>query len=117
MAAAVALVEPMRTFLSFAQAPSVVSKNFKDCTSRIASGSSALNDLDLHLQRHEAIEAENRVVEIAFGCAIFEAPVVVLLALKKIANQSGGFTEELRRQPRDLQHFEPHAHRAIKLLR
>src|SRR5207247_5005720 len=61
-------------------------------------------------QSQQPIEAENRVVQIAFAAAILESSVFVLLALQKMANEFSGFSQKLGRQPRDLQHFQAEAH-------
>jgi hypothetical protein len=48
---------------------------------------SGLISWDIGLQSEQAIDSENRVVEIAFACAIFEPSIVVLFAAKKITDQ------------------------------
>ena len=63
------------------------------------------------LQRRERIQTEHGVVEIALPFAIFESAVLILLRTEKTRDEFRGFrAENFRREPRDLQHFQPDAH-------
>src|SRR6266568_6303897 len=63
-----------------------------------------------HLQRHQPIDAENSVVKIAGVRAALETTVRVLLAEQKISDEIARFAQQLRRQPRDLQHLQSQTH-------
>src|SRR5439155_25009513 len=64
-----------------------------------------------NIKGQQSVDAEHGVIKIAPTRAVLESTILILLAEKKGAHQSRGVSEELRRQPGDLQHFQPHAHR------
>ncbi len=61
-------------------------------------------------KRQQTFEAENGVIDIADAGPVSEAAVVVHLAAQKIGDEVRLLTQQFRRQPRDLQHFEPQTH-------
>lgn len=67
---------------------------------------------NFRLQRNQTVEAKDSIIKITPARAIFESPVGILLALEKPFDQVGRFSEKLRRQPGDLEHFKAQAHEA-----
>src|SRR5437899_4507555 len=61
-------------------------------------------------QRQQPIDPKDGVVEIARVRAALETTVCVLLAKQKIPDEIARFAQQLRRQPRDLQHLQSHTH-------
>src|SRR5262249_112076 len=68
--------------------------------------SAGLGERRVLAQGEEAFQAEHRVVEVACAAAVRESAVGKMLAAGELANKAAGVTEEIRRQPGDLQHFE-----------
>src|SRR5712691_3523035 len=56
------------------------------------------------------LHAEDRVVEVAGAAAIGESAIGQELTRHELPNQIACVTEQIRRQPRDLQHFESQTH-------
>ena len=68
------------------------------------------NGLDRFPERDQAVEPEDRVVKVAFPGAVFEAAIGILLPADKLPDEFGRLTQQVRREPGGLQHFEFHAH-------
>src|SRR6266851_5125405 len=62
------------------------------------------------LQRQQPINPKDGVVEIARVRAALETTVSVLLAKQKMSDEIARFAQQLRRQPRDLQHLQSQTH-------
>src|SRR5215475_15311855 len=62
------------------------------------------------LKGEQPFQPKHCVIKITPARAVLETAVLVLLAAKEIVHQSGGFAEELRRQPGHLQHLQSNAH-------
>src|SRR5437588_8590588 len=56
------------------------------------------------------LQAEDRVVQVAVAAAVGESAVGQELTCHELPNQIACVTEQIRRQPRDLQHFESQTH-------
>ena len=61
-------------------------------------------------ERDERLQTEHRVVEVACSRTVREAAVGIEMPSDEVRHEGGRFTEQLRRQPRDLQHLQPNAH-------
>ena len=66
--------------------------------------------IELHLQSLQAAEHEDGVVEIGCAIAVAAGAVTTQLCGDKGPDEIGGISQERRRQPRDLQHFETNTH-------
>src|SRR5712691_5540518 len=65
------------------------------------------------LKGDESLQPENRVVEVAVAGAVLKPAVGIQATVQERGDEIPGLTELLRRQPRDLQHFEPQTHCTI----
>jgi hypothetical protein len=81
------------------------------CTERLNERAHA-TWIDRLLESGEGIQTEDSVVKITFAFAVPEAAIVILLSSQEVRHQITGIAEDLRRQARDLEHFEPNAHQA-----
>ena len=61
-------------------------------------------------KREEGLQPEHRVVKVAVPAAIRETAAGKLLTGEELPDQVAGVTEQIRRQPGDLQHFESQTH-------
>ena len=66
------------------------------------------------LQRKKAVNAEDRVIKIAFPNAILESAILVLLFEQELSNELSRFGEEFWREPRHLQHLEAETHFVVR---
>src|SRR5712692_2322811 len=64
------------------------------------------------LQRQQPVDAEDGVVQIARFRAALETTISALLAKQKVPDLIARFAQQLRRQPRDLQHLQSQTHGA-----
>ena len=62
------------------------------------------------LQRDEAVEAEDGVIEIALAGAVLKTTVGIDSIAQERCNQVAGLTQLGGRQPGDLQHLESQTH-------
>ena len=67
----------------------------------------------LGLKCDEAFQPEDGVIQVRIAGAILKATIRMPLFEQKMLDESARVTELLRRQPRDLQHFEPQTHDTI----
>src|SRR5581483_5461577 len=65
------------------------------------------------LEGEEPFQGEDGVVEVALPGPVAGPSVVVELVVQEAGDGFSGLLQELGRQPRDLQHFEPQTHRSI----
>src|SRR5690606_8973289 len=62
------------------------------------------------LEGEQALESEDRVVEVRLARAIDERDAGSELRAEEAVDELGRVTQQARRQPRHLQHFEPRTH-------
>ena len=61
-------------------------------------------------ERRQPFQPENRVIEIRLSRSIPETAAVVIPLVEECRDEVGRIRQQLRSQPRDLQHFEPQTH-------
>ena len=66
--------------------------------------------VDRRPQRREALEPEDGVVEVGEAGAVGEPAGRIVALAEEAADQISRRLQQRRRQPRDLQHFEPQTH-------